>query len=293
MHNSNYRKALFASERIHIDFSVLDANFVFYLGRVNYSRAHEPLRDHIHDGMMEIVLIVKGRQVYTVGGVNHTVKSGELFVTLPDELHSTGHYPEDKSLLYYFILKPDKILKSLFGESTEGKALINELTGIDKRVYYASPKLKEILDGIIAVYHSEFRFKKTAIRNLVSEFLLDVTECMKADTSSSVLQMQPVLQFIDENIREELPINQLAGIVNLSSARFKMNFRKEVGIPPREYILRQKVETAKIMLQNSDKSITDIAYHLSFSSSQYFSTVFKRYTYTNPLKYRIKAAAPF
>jgi AraC-like DNA-binding protein len=65
-----------------------------------------------------------------------------------------------------------------------------------------------------------------------------------------------------------------------------MNFRKQTGLPPHEYIIRQRVEHAKYMLVNTDMSITGIAYKLLFSSSQYFSTVFKRFTMVTPNQYR-------
>ena len=80
----------------------------------------------------------------------------------------------------------------------------------------------------------------------------------------------------------------LAEIAGLSEARFKINFRKQVGIPPREYVLRRKIETAKHILKNSDMTITELAHKMSFSSSQYFSTVFKRFTLMSPKEFRSK-----
>jgi AraC-like DNA-binding protein len=42
------------------------------------------------------------------------------------------------------------------------------------------------------------------------------------------------------------------------------------------------VERARELLAAGGRSVTDVAYALGFSSSQYFATVFKRYTHTRP-----------
>ena len=55
-----------------------------------------------------------------------------------------------------------------------------------------------------------------------------------------------------------------------------------------EYGLRLKIEKANHLLNANKRSITDIAYDLGFSSSQYFATVFKRYQSITPGEYRLR-----
>ena len=47
-----------------------------------------------------------------------------------------------------------------------------------------------------------------------------------------------------------------------------------------------KVEQAKLALEQTDQSVTDIAYNLGWSSGNYFCTVFKKLTGMSPLQYR-------
>ena len=75
-------------------------------------------------------------------------------------------------------------------------------------------------------------------------------------------------------------------VVNLSLSRFKTRFKHEVGVAPGGYIIMRKVEKAKELLGDRDRSITDIAFDLGFSSSQYFATVFKKLIGLTPSEYR-------
>ena len=53
-----------------------------------------------------------------------------------------------------------------------------------------------------------------------------------------------------------------------------------------EYITMLRMEKSKEMLWNTDRSITDIAMTMGYSSSQYFSNVFRDYTGMTPGKFR-------
>ena len=104
-------------------------------------------------------------------------------------------------------------------------------------------------------------------------------------------QMKEVLQYIENHIKDDIKIEELAKQMALSVSRFHFNFVKATGIPPREYILRRKIESAKNDLWSSDRTVTEIAYEYGFSSSQYFATVFKRFCCMSPLDYRCNAGS--
>jgi len=55
---------------------------------------------------------------------------------------------------------------------------------------------------------------------------------------------------------------------------------------PKDYLVRVRVEKAEELLRQNRRSIIDIAHSVGFNSSQYFSTVFRRYTGQTPAEFR-------
>ncbi|HVI41530.1 MAG TPA: AraC family transcriptional regulator, partial [Anaerovoracaceae bacterium] len=96
--------------------------------------------------------------------------------------------------------------------------------------------------------------------------------------------IQAAVDYIIGNIYENISLDILADVSGLSLSRFKQKFCQQLGFTPREYINFQKVETSKAMLGNG-KNVTDTAIELGFSTSNYFSSVFKRFTTLSPSDY--------
>lgn len=91
-----------------------------------------------------------------------------------------------------------------------------------------------------------------------------------------------VKEYIDANIYEKFSISKLAKIACLSSSQLNRTFKKEFMETPYEYILTQKIETAKLLLSNTNISIKQLAYKLSFADEHYFSNCFKERCKVSP-----------
>ncbi len=94
--------------------------------------------------------------------------------------------------------------------------------------------------------------------------------------------LNDMLAFVNEHVNDPLPPDELARVAGLSTSWFKARFRREIGMPPGEYVLRQKVARAEKLLRTGRFTVTDVAFDLGFSSSQYFATTFRKYTNKRP-----------
>ncbi|MCC2686893.1 MAG: hypothetical protein K0R75_3792 [Paenibacillaceae bacterium] len=65
-----------------------------------------------------------------------------------------------------------------------------------------------------------------------------------------------------------------------------------MSLPVYQYVLAKKIETAKLMLQDTQLHINEIAMQLGFSDSQYFSNFFKKKTGISPSQFRTDVNRP-
>lgn len=243
---------------------------------------------HTHDGMLEICFIEKGTQYYQIQGKDYHINGGDILVTFPGEEHGTKGFPEEKGQLFWLIIAIPQAGQRLINLSVEETdELIQRLLRLkSNRQFKGSNLLTHDLNKIFHIYQEKDTIlKRIQISNLLLGFILNVIAF--GEKSSNIVVSEDILRvcnIIDENLHEKLNLETLASTINLSLSHFKFRFKKELGIPPADYILRQKIEIAKSMLKDS-KSIQDVAYGLAFDNSSYFATAFKRYTGHTPSQF--------
>ncbi len=92
--------------------------------------------------------------------------------------------------------------------------------------------------------------------------------------------------YINDNLNKKLSVKIIADNLGLTADYISQLFKKEVGENLSDYILKKKLETAKIMIQNGlDNS--QICYSLGFSSQSHFISVFKKYYNMTPREYAL------
>ncbi len=287
--NKYHLNTLSTSNRKIIDLTALGIKDALLIGRYRYSSASPKLLPHIHEGMTEICYCYKGEQIYVVNHKTYHLKGGDVFVTFPNELHSTGNHPEEKGILYWLVIKmPLDTAGFFYYNRKESQPIINALINLPARHFKGNIKMKEILEAILDIAEDKKNEMQLIIlNNLLVSFLIQVITASSNMAKPLSDNGVKILAFIMNHFREELSIEDMAGILNLSDSRFKGWFKEEFGIPPLEFILRERIKQAKILMQTKKNwRMNEITYHLGFSSPQYFATVFKRYTCLSPGGYR-------
>lgn len=258
---------------------------VLVVGRYNYTSAQEALPDHAHGRAIEICFLVKGCQTYRLGDDYYRLNGGDVFLTLPGERHSTGGSPEEKGILYWMVLKvPSREEEFLGLPSAQARAMLRAFMEIPQRHFRGSWKMKEHLDALTSLYHQkEDPLRAFGMANQMGVFLYEVLTCSRQATQPGTTRLlAPVLRYIEQHLGEPLTVPQLAAQTGLSEARFKARFKQEIGVPPGEFVLRARIEEARRRLTKGQGNVTEIAYDMGFSTSQYFATVFRRFTGESP-----------
>jgi AraC family transcriptional regulator len=75
-------------------------------------------------------------------------------------------------------------------------------------------------------------------------------------------------------------------VAALSLTHFAGQFRAATGYRPHDYLLYQRIESAKSMLSGTDMPLAEVALSVGFQAQAHFSTVFKRFTGESPARWR-------
>jgi YesN/AraC family two-component response regulator len=94
------------------------------------------------------------------------------------------------------------------------------------------------------------------------------------------------MSHIDGNFRKEISLESVADYISISASYFSRLFKKEVGVNFMQYLTKKRLEYAKRMITQTDRSMLEIAIEAGFNEQSYFGKVFKRYTGQTPLEYR-------
>lgn len=250
------------------------------VGHYHNVRAADMLLEHRHADLMEICYLARGRQVYRVGGKDHALRAGEIFLTYPGEQHSTGGQPQERGELFWIQLRLPRRGPFLHQPQRVARPLLRRLRAIAPRHFAASPEFALQMEQLFAAASSDAEdLRRIELASTTTVLLLELLRCASAGAVHSRVNtdMNRALAHIAAHIEEPLSVDDVAAALDLSPSWFKAKFRRAIGMPPAEYILRARITRAAELLR-AGHSVTATAHRLAFSSSQYFATVFKRYT---------------
>jgi AraC-like DNA-binding protein len=163
------------------------------------------------------------------------------------------------------------------------------------RHFPGTKEMKACLDDAIAVARERWTtFSKIRLTNSLVAFLVaTVTAHQNANRRRRDQRFRGVVEHIEAHLDEadQLTVDALARVAGISTSRFKALFKRETGVPPAEFALRARVHEAARRLQAGGATVTEVAFGLGFSSSQYFASVFQRFTNSRPSDYLRRSGA--
>jgi two-component system response regulator YesN len=159
------------------------------------------------------------------------------------------------------------------------------LSGLDllRRIHALRPGTPLIvLSG-----HSEFNWAREAIKYGVRAYLLkplDLKEFSEA-LDGIVPPLVPtvadekarqVVKYLTEHLEEELDMTRVANSVNLNYSYFSGWFRDCTGLNFSDFLLRLRMDRARILLEDPTAMVADVARKVGYPDARTFSKAFHR-----------------
>ena len=149
---------------------------------------------------------------------------------------------------------------------------------------------KKLFSRMIRHYDSLSNQEEIILQSVILELIYTISKdttkrALHTRPTSNPLIIENTLQYIKENLTEDLSLAAIAKQMSLSPVYFHNLFKAAVGKTLRDYVEEQRIKKAINLLQTTDDSLTKIAFECGFSSQSYFSYIFRRRMKIPPRKY--------
>ena len=95
-----------------------------------------------------------------------------------------------------------------------------------------------------------------------------------------------VVKYIRERLSDRLTMQELVNTACMSQASFYRYFKREMGMSPIEFVVKERVKFAKTLLKNQRIQINQVCYEAGFENCNYFIRAFKKIEGITPKQYQ-------
>lgn len=98
--------------------------------------------------------------------------------------------------------------------------------------------------------------------------------------------LRQTLDYIHDSLGQDLRLSTLAHIAQMSESSFCHLFKEQMGISPHQYVIRQRIEKARLLLIEKKLPIVEIAYDCGFNSQSHLTLYFRQHLGITPKAYQ-------
>jgi AraC family transcriptional regulator len=143
-------------------------------------------------------------------------------------------------------------------------------------------------DQINSAYTESVLFQLTT--HLVRRYSKVIDSVLKLRHSGmSPSRLNKVLEYVAAGLEEQLRLAAMAQVAGISPYYFCREFKKAMGITPYGYIVQQRIDRAKALLQNTSMSVTEIGAQLLFATPSHFTATFRKLVGCTPSVFRLRS----
>lgn len=216
-----------------------------------------------------------------------------------DELVDINHLNYIKKLTYYMENE----------QYDELGILLDDLTIFIKSHHLSDANVIHLYKALISstirtlyqkesLYVDDIRLLNDVMNNFTTQFndLSDINSYLSniihkiATHSASLPSYQPhikkTLKIIRSTYNEDISLEAIAASLHLSSAYLSRLFKEEVHVNFKEYLTKYRLNIIKTYLQDTEKSISEIAQLTGYNNANQLTRIFKKYEGLTPRQYR-------
>lgn len=176
----------------------------------------------------------------------------------------------------------------LVSTAAEGMGIDPDRVSIEPRLQIRDPKVEHIGWALKAELESDEPFGHLYADSLGLALAAHLVRCSRRPAAPRTTNGLPkrrllrVLEYVNENLAENLTLATLAEVANLSPSHFKMLFKQSVGLPVHQFVIRRRVDFAVDLLLRGKTRARDVALRAGFANQSHMARWMRRITGMTP-----------
>lgn len=156
--------------------------------------------------------------------------------------------------------------------------LLRKAMALQVSDYIADPVLPEDLAA------SLYKVKKELDVQPAHSKRLTLSYENKKNQNPSIIDL--VKQYVQERLHENITLKKISNMLHFNCAYLGQKFKDQESMSFNEYLLQQRMEKAKFLLEQTDMRIYEIANQVGYTEIDWFYKKFKEYTGSSANEYR-------
>ena len=262
----------------------------FWLER-RYDSKRFNLSQHF-ENTYQILFVLNGKIRYEVGNKQYVLGKGGIIVLNTLEEHSLEvlEYPYERIIIQ---IRPDFFQNEV--KYPEIIAIFIKRPKDFSHLLTISEPVWNYIYDIIREMEQEYRKKKKYWELFIGAdlrriFISLFRECADVLTNikvgTGVTLAYNVMSYINHHFMEQFTIEDIAAELFLNKDYISHVFKDETGYSIMSYVISLRINHAKLLLSETDQSVTDIALECGYTDFNYFSKQFKKLTHLSPSEFR-------
>ena len=244
------------------------------IGRI-FCNEGDIISEHAHQNFYELTIVNGGEGVVYSNGKTYPVKSGDIHLSLPCDIHKITVNANSKLDYDFFAFT---INENTFNQ--ELKKITRRLYGSNNRVF-KNPNVNSLISNGISEFMKDSPYSTELLENIFTQIIIYLIRSfsnVKTETSrlteNEVLCYQ-IMNYIDTHLYSIQNLEDVSPRFNYNYSYLSSLFRKTTGKTLFDYFQSRKLETSKVLILENKHSISEIALMLNYSSLFSFSKAFK------------------
>lgn len=236
-------------------------------------------RERAKTNQFALLYLLDGEGYFTdAASRTHHLTPGSFAMRFPDVPFSVRR-GQDGHWLEFFVVFPRDFYRGLkvAGAIPENRQVL--FPGFNGNRVQA---MIDIVNGL-RIRKTDYHREIAKAHELLSD-TLDAAETQHDDRSDSKISRW--CSALAYDLEQRMAIPALVDILGLDYDFFRRKFKSTLGMSPKEYRIRRRIELSKLYLNENELSVKETAYALGYPDVASFCKQFKKYIGTTPSQYR-------